>query len=160
MTNNKEELLAAFDAVWSHPWESLETIVKDVSEEEAWYQHPIYSKEEREVGHPPSGSILWHVVHLGHCYKWYKELILAMPERPPEPSPPEAKNLAEGIANLKLCRGNLRECISNLRVDKFTEKIYNGSTISDQARMIVRHDAWHGGQIAVARRLYRMRDIP
>ena len=85
---SKEELLAAFDAVWSHPWESVESILKDVSEEEAWYQHPIYSKEERKAGHPPSGSILWHIVHLGHCYRWYKAMILLRPDKPTEPPPP------------------------------------------------------------------------
>ena len=156
---NKEELLASFDAVWSHPWESVESILKDVSEEEAWYQHPVYSKEEREAGHPLSGSILWHIVHLGHCYKWYKEIILTYPQRPPEPSPPEAKNLVEGTNNLKLLRKDLRECIASLPEDTFEEKLYNDRSISDQVRMIVRHDAWHGGQIAVARRLYRMIEV-
>ena len=29
----------------------------------------------------------------------------------------------------------------------------------EAARMVARHDAWHSGQIAVARRLYRMRDV-
>ena len=62
MTSNKEELLASFNAVWSHPWESVESILKDVSEEEAWYQHPIYSKEEREAGHPPSAQRRCEVV--------------------------------------------------------------------------------------------------
>jgi hypothetical protein len=154
----KEELLAEFDQVWSHPWESLEAILKDVSEKEAWYQHPIYSKEEREEGHPPSGTILCHLVHLGQCYRWYKSWIISRPDKPTEVLPPEARSLEEGIANVKICRDELRECISSLSEEQLIEKLYGGKTVVELARASVRHDAWHGGQIAVARRLYRMRE--
>jgi hypothetical protein len=153
---SKEELLAEFDQVWSHSEESVELALKGATEEEAWYQHVSYSKLEREPYHPPSGSVLWHVVHLGHCYRWYKAIILSRPNRPEEPLPPEAKSLAEGIPNVKIARDELKECIASLSEDSFTDKLYNGRSILDQFRMIIRHDAWHGGQIAVARRLYRM----
>jgi len=107
--------------------------------------------------HPLSGSVLWYIVHLGHCYRWYKVIILSRPDRPAEPLPPEAKNLAEGISNVKIARDELRECISSLYEEQFRDKLYNGRNILDQMRMIIRHDAWHGGQIAVARRLYKYR---
>ena len=156
---SKEELLASFDAVWSHPWESVESILKDVSEEEVWYQHPIYSKEEREVGHPPSGSILWHIVHLGQCYRWYRSWIISRPNKPTEVLPLEAQSLVEGIANVKLCRDELRDCLSSLSEDQLSEKLYGGKMVIDLARASIRHDAWHGGQIAVAKRLYRMTKV-
>lgn len=153
----KEEIVASFDDVLSHPWESVELSLKGVSEEEALYQHPAYSREEREAGYPLSGSVFWHVVHLAHCYLCYADIIRSRPTRHAEPPPPEAENFQEGIANLKLCRADLRESISDLTEDQFDEKIYDGRTVSGLIRMIIRHDAWHGGQIAVAKRLYRMR---
>jgi len=155
---SKEELLAEFDEAWSHPWESLGAILKDVSEEEAWYQHKIYAKEEREEGHSPSGTILWHLVHLGQCYRWYRSWISSRPNKPSEVLPPEATSLAEGIVNVKLCRDELRDCLSSLSEEQLNEKLYGGKTVIDLARASVRHDAWHGGQIAVAKRLYRMRE--
>ena len=155
----KEELLASFDDVLSNKWDSIESILKGISEEEVLYQNPVYSKEEREVGHPLSGTILWHIVHLADCYQWYKGKIISRPEKPVQLPPPEVQNLAEGITNLKLHRTELRDCISSLSEDQLGEKLYDGKTVSDLARASVRHDAWHGGQIAVARRLYRMRDV-
>ncbi len=154
---SKEELLASFDQVWSHPEESVELALKGVSEEEAWYQHPAYSDLEHEYMHPPSGSILWYLVHLGHCYRWYVAIIGSRPDKPEEPLPPVANTLIEGITNVKTERDRLRECLSSLAEDQFDEKLYNGRNILDQMRMIIRHDAWHGGQIAVAKRLYRFR---
>lgn len=152
---SKEELLASFDQVWSHPEESVELALKGVTEEEAWYQHSAYVKEEREDNHPPSGSILWHLVHLGHCYRWYKAIIISRPDKPTEPSPPEAKSLDEGIANVKVCHDELRDCLLSLSEDQLSEKLYSGKTVIELARASIRHDAWHGGQIAVAKRLCR-----
>src|SRR5579872_6166670 len=101
---SKEELLLSFDQVWSHPEESVELAVKGLTEEEAWYQHPAYSDLEREFMHPLSGSVLWHLVHLGHCYKWYVDIIHARPNKPEEPLPPEAASFAEGMKNVKIRR--------------------------------------------------------
>ncbi len=154
----KEELLICFDQVAHHPEESVELALKGITEEESWYQHPAYSIEEREVGHPPSGSILWYVVHLADCYTWYKALILERPARPEYLAVPDIKNLAEGIIIMKSCRADLRECIASIADEQFEDILCNGRSISDQVRMIIRHDAWHGGQIAVARRLARYKN--
>ena len=151
----KEELLLCFDQVAEHPEESVALALKGVTEEESWYQHPAYSMEEREAEHPPSGSILWYVVHLADCYTWYKALILTRPERPDYLPVPEIKNLSDGIATMKSCRADLRECFATLQDEAFEDLLSNGRSISDQLRMIIRHDAWHGGQIAVAKRLAR-----
>jgi hypothetical protein len=153
----KDELLAAYDAVWSADWESLWSVLPKVTEEEAHFQHPIYSDVEREEGHPPSGTIMWHLVHLSHCYRWYKLVIEQRPNTPEDPGPPPGATLAEAIESLKKYRDELRETIANVPEEALEEKLYYDKPVVALCRSTVRHDAWHASQIAVARRLYKHR---
>ena len=153
----KEEILAAYDDAWSYKWESLTAALSGVTEEETAYQHPIYSDAEREEGHPPSGSILWHLVHLAHCYRHYVSAIERRPESSEEFPPPEAGSLAEAISNLKRYRAELRNAIASVPEEELDDEVFNYKTVAQLARMTVRHDAWHASQIAIAKRLYRMR---
>ncbi len=154
---SKEELLVSFDEVWSHKWESLDSALKDVTEDEARYQHPSYAQEPNELHHSQSGTILWHLVHLAHCYRHYAPAIKDRPIRPPEPDAPRASTLEEATKNLQLYRRRLREVIESLSDNALEEKMGNGESVAQFVRSIIRHDAWHGGQIALAKRLYRVR---
>src|SRR4051812_35478178 len=100
----KDEILAAYDDAWSYQWEALETTLEGITDEEAAYQHPIYAGIEREEQHPPSGTILWHLVHLADCYGWYKAIIEHRPERPGGTATPEATSLENAKQNLKQYR--------------------------------------------------------
>jgi hypothetical protein len=153
----KEEILAAYDDAWSYKWESLTAALNGVTEEEAVYQHRIYSDVEREAGHPLSGSILWHLVHLAHCYLHYVSAIERRPEASEEFPPPEANSLEEAIANLKHYRAELRNAIASVPEEQLDDEVSNYKTVAQLARMTVRHDAWHASQIVIAKRLYRMR---
>jgi len=153
--SRKEELLASFDDAWSYKWESFEYVLQGIGEKEALYQHPIYVNEPPEDGYPPAGTILWHLVHLAHCYKHYVTIIEQRPNRPPDPAAPESHTLAEAVTNLKLYRDKLREAFAALEEEQFDDELSNARTIASFARMVVRHDAWHSGQIALARRLFR-----
>ncbi len=154
----KDEMLASYDAAWDREWESLQSVLKNLTEEEARYQHPSYSGEPHEPGLPPPGSIYWHLVHLPHCYRHYVNIIRSRPAEPAEVPPPASQSVEEAIANLLLDRADLRDAIAELSEEQLDEKLYYGGTVVDLVRGTVRHDAWHGGQIAVARRLYRTRD--
>lgn len=153
----KEELLAAFDDVWSHRWESFETTIKDVSAEESLYQDPIYASEIQEAGDPPPGTIIWQAAHLAHCYKDYEERIRIRPEKPKNVEPPPVETLEEGITQIRFYRNKLRDVIASLPDEALEEKVSNGDTVARFVRMITRHDAWHTSQIAIARRLYHFR---
>ncbi len=153
----KEELLASFDEAWSDAWESLESVTKNLTEEEALYQHPSYSDVPLEEGHPPSGTVLWHLVHLAHCYRHYCNVIRERPAQPADPPVPEAHSVQEALDNLRHYRLELRNTIAALTEEELEDKLYHEKSIAKFARAIVRHDAWHGGQIAVARRLFRSR---
>jgi hypothetical protein len=155
----KEELLGTFDDVWSRKWESLDNVLKDVSEEEAHYQSPIYADEPTWPGEAPSGTILWYLQHLAQCYIHYRALIIERPAKTADPEPPPANTLEEARMYLHLHRGELRDLIITLREDEFEENIYNDLSVGGVIRMMARHDGWHTGQIAVARRLYRYRAL-
>lgn len=154
MTRN-EELLASFDDVWSHRWESFEATMKNVSEVAAQYSHPAYANEEQEEGMPLPGSILWHLVHLTHCYDYYVKMIELRPNKIEEAIElPAWSTLADAIEGLRRSRQLLRTVIASLDESAIEDRVSNGDTVATFVRMIVRHDAWHSAQIAVAKRLY------
>lgn len=154
----KDELLTSYDAAWSREWESLQSVLKNLTEEESRYQHPAYAEESLEDGYPPAGSVLWYLIHLPHCYRHYVNIIRERPAKPNVPATPESNTLEQAIANLLHDRAVLRDTIAMLTEDELDEKLYYDGTVADLVRGTVRHDAWHGGQIALARRLYRTRD--
>jgi len=155
----KDELLAGFDDVWNHRWESFEVTLKDITEEEANFQHEAYRDAEPYPDEPPAGTIMWHLIHFAQCYEHYTNMIKARPVRPEDPPPPQASSFDEGLALVRRNREVLRAAIDGVRDDALDEKVGNGDTVAMFVRMITRHDAWHLGQIAVARRLYRTRPI-
>jgi hypothetical protein len=156
--SQKEVLLAAFDDTLSYPEESLEYILRDLTEEEARYQHLSYDSEPPEENYPPAGTALWHLVHLAHCYKHYVNKIEYRPNQPPDILAPAADSLLEAIQNLRTHRARLRETFAALPESAFDEPIANYPSIAAFMRMVTRHDAWHSGQIAVVRRLFRTRN--
>jgi uncharacterized damage-inducible protein DinB len=155
LTFRKDELLAAFDAAWDADWESIAAALKDVTEEEARFQHASYRDAEQQEGLPPNGSILWHIVHLGQCYQLYVRIIEERPNEPQDAEAPNILSLQEAIAYLKRERSALRDTIDSLREEQLDEMLYYGKPILSLCRGSVRHDVWHAGQIALARRLYR-----
>ena len=155
----KEELLAGYDDVGSHRWESMDSIFKNISEEEATYQHDSYLTAERYPGDPLPGTILWYVHHLAHCYRHYIDVITQHPIKPEDPSPPAIVPFDQMLVVMRGSRQALRDAVAAVPEDALDEKVYNGDSIAMFVRMVTRHDAWHLGQIAVARRLYRTRPI-
>jgi uncharacterized damage-inducible protein DinB len=153
MTRNSE-LLAAFDDAWGHKWESVSYELNGITEDEAIFRHPAYAEIPLEDGHPPAGTIIWHLVHLAHCYLNYTARVAMRPAEPAELPPPKYASLADAIQNLLAARGAFRETIAALSEDELDELLYYDKPVIDLARSTVRHDVWHAGQIAVARRLY------
>jgi uncharacterized damage-inducible protein DinB len=101
---------------------------------------------------------MWHVVHLAHCYRYYRANIIERPNEVEDPPTSRATTLGEAVAELKKYRSELRETIASLREEEFAERLKNYESISEQMRMMIRHDAWHGGQIAMIKRLHRASD--
>ncbi len=151
----KEYLLASFDDAWSHDWESYESKFADLSEEEAYYQSPVYAADEKDETMPPSGTILWHLVHLGQCWDHYGQAIAQRPKSVPEPEPPQVTSLADALKQVKAIRARFRTVIEGISEERLSEKMANGRAVIDFCRAAIRHETWHIGQMAVARRLYK-----
>lgn len=154
----KEELFASYDAVGNRKWESLESALKDLTEEEALFQHPCYAKEEIDPAEPLPGSVMWHLVHLPHCYRHYVDIIRERPAQPADPPAPQPTSVIKAIQILQQERAELRATIAKLSEAELDEKLYYDETVTDLVRGTIRHDAWHGGQIVMARRLFRTRN--
>ena len=154
-----EAYLSQLDDAWEHKWESVRAVLDGVSEEEAAWQPPCYAAEEREQGWPPPGTIGWQVAHIAHCKRHYA-LFIRAPEsvdRPPAPERTPRASLEEERAELDAAHTDLRTAVAALEETDLQKVVGNGMRMDEFLAMITRHDTWHAGQIAVARRLYRTR---
>ncbi len=154
----KDELLASYDDALNYECESIELALSGITEEEAAFQHLVYRDEPLEEGYPPSGTILWQLVHLGYCYKRYRSIIENRPTDPPQPAAPFANTFAQAKENLLTYRKELRETVASLSEAQLDEQLFLGHSVIEHVRMSIRHDAWHMAQVSVARRLYRNRN--
>ncbi len=153
----KDELLIAFDDAQTHAWESIEYAIKDLTDEEALYQHPAYGDVTPEGGHPPAGTALWHLVHLQNCYDYYNLGIRSRPNKPEEIGTTGAATVAEAVAKLKWSRNELRRSVAALSEEQLDEALGSGRTVIELVRASIRHDAWHSGQVVMSRRLWQNR---
>ena len=152
--NAVEFLLATFDDIQDHAFESTISALAEVSENEVLWQHPAYREIEPEAGLPVPGTILWHVAHLEHCTRFYANILrLRGSDQDPHVAPPAMLEWP-GIADLFYdARRELREQLALLSEDDLDAICYNGRTTGEFLRIIFRHESWHGGQIAMIRRL-------
>jgi len=153
--------LHQFDATWSHEWESVRAALDGVNDDEAAYQAPCYAGETTEDGWPPPGTIAWQVAHLTHCKRDYTAILRsagtgagATPDAPPWV--PVAA-FAELRAQLKGAHEEERLAMSAITDAQLDDIAGDEMPLRDFLAMIIRHDAWHAAQIAVARRLFRTR---
>ena len=151
-----DQLLQMFDDAWSHKDESVKTVLSDMTPEEALWQHPAYSARDQMPGMPAAGTILWQVAHLEHSARHYTEILRDRPiaDEPMTP-PPKLSTLSELLAMLQSAHAELREQIAKLTEAGLSQPCARGMTVAEFLRMVIRHDTWHAGQMAVTRRLFR-----
>ncbi|MHC4937831.1 MAG: DinB family protein [Planctomycetota bacterium] len=142
--------LRQFDHAWHHEWESLCPLLDNVSEDEAAWQASAYRGIEREEGWPPPGSIHWHVAHLADCKRGYTAILLDAEDRPGTP----AASFAESFRDLQEAHAAQREAICSIKEEDLDRPLRNGVSIAEFLTSTIRHDTWHAGQVAAARRLY------
>jgi len=151
--------LRQFDDSWSHRYESLCDVLAGVTEAEAFHQAPCYAAEPRENDWPAPGTIAWQVAHLAHCKRYYTLFFL----NPGAADPPEVTpwtpvaTFVESRELLETMHSRQRAAMAAFRDDQLDLIAGNGMPFREFLSMSIRHDAWHGGQIVVARRLYRTR---
>ena len=110
-------------------------------------------------GMPAPGTILWQIAHLAHSGQHYAEILRRRPllDEPPTP-PPAASTLSDLLASMQRAHTELRAEIAGLSESDLSQECARNMAVEEFLRMVIRHDSWHAGQIAVIRRLYRKRD--
>ncbi len=152
-------LLRFVDDAWSHSYESVASALEGVSEEEACWQADCYADEPQEAGWPQPGTILWQVLHLAHCKRHYA-LYIQQRGQAKGPQAPEFQphqDLQSARTALAQAHGALRAALAQVKVAELDCKAGNSMVLPEFVSMIQRHDAWHAGQIALVRRLFRKR---
>ncbi len=139
-----------FDNAWNHAWESLLTILDGVTEPEASWQAPCYRDASADEHGTAAGSIRWHVRHLAQCKRGYALRLRGdRAARTPDVDAKPSATWAEDMTELRAAHEDQRRAIDELAADAMT------TTDSDFITNNVRHDTWHGGQIALVRRMWR-----
>jgi uncharacterized damage-inducible protein DinB len=152
------QFLQAFDDSWSHESESLRSVLQNVTSEESSWQIPSYAAERLVEGLPKPGTIRWHLAHLEHCARHYTAIIRDRPiGHEPLTPPPGIVDLRELIDQLERARRSLRAEIEKLSELDLEADCAREMNVAEFLRTVIRHEAWHAGQIAVIRRLYRQR---
>ena len=153
-----ETLLMALEHAWDHTWEALVGVLAGVEENEAAWSAPAYDDVERRGGAPKPGSIHWHVNHLAGCKLYYISRLANIldPGSPPRENDllePEA-TYAEERARLESILKDEVNQIASLEDDDLERPVSAEKSLTEFIVATTRHDTWHAGQIAVARRLY------
>ncbi len=154
-----DAFLLQLDHAWEHAWESLDAVLEGVTEQEAAWQASCYADVPVEAGWPRPGTIRWHVVHLAHCKRTYAALVRARKatQRPSIPRRAPAATVDADLAELDAAHADQRDAVAACSDTDLDDLVGNRMPLAEFLAMTIRHDAWHAGQIAVARRLYRSR---
>ena len=151
-------LLKAFDDTWSHEGESLRPLLEGVTDHEAAWQHESYVDAQDAKGLTQPGTIRWHVGHLEQCSRRYVQILRTRPvaENPVIPAP-ALTTLSDMVHRFETVRHELRAEIARIEDADLTAPCRAAMTFDEFVLMVIPHEAWHAGQIAVIRRLYRTR---
>jgi hypothetical protein len=153
--NAVDMALRQLDDLWGHEWDSLTSVLRGLTEEEARWRAPCYAGLGAAAGEPEPGTILWQIAHVASCKREYASLFDAVDVEPGSPASPNG--LSERLRDLRLAHEEERAALAALRGTDLERPLRNGQTMSGQIGVALRHDAWHAGQIALARRLWRTR---
>ena len=154
------QLLAACDENFGATWDSVLSALKGVSANEAAFQHPCYAMVPADANMPPAGSILWQMAHLSVCKQMYARILQeSLGLQVPEPVEPKRHTAAILLHELRIAHSRLRSTIAALRDEDLSRMLPESTGYPGRVdafiRTVNRHDSWHAGQIALARRLYK-----
>ena len=154
--NTVDLILKLYDDTWSHAWESINAALHEITEEEAAWQDPAYRDEEQQPGFPPPGSVLWHLSHIEYWTRSNLEILRKRPiESYPKVEPSSATTLSELIAAMNQTRDDVHDEIAKLTPEDLETICLRDRTLAETIGIAIRHQSWHAGEIAMARRLYR-----
>jgi len=150
-------MLAGFDHALKHDWESLHGAIAGLGQDAAALQHPAYAELEHDAGVGKPGTVLWFLNHLEHCHRHYTAVLRGRPNKSsPETKPPGELDFARVLPALKAANADLRAEIAKLKdADLDQPCTTDNKPVAEFLLGVIRHIAWHGGQVATLRRLLR-----
>ena len=140
---------------WSHPWDSLASVLPGITQEAAAWACPAYADDiETPADWPKPGSILWQLNHILACKAGYTSVLRAMDHDADADTPP-----LHDLAQLKAALASAGEAYITALLERsdedFARVIGRDLTLRAFIDSNLRHEIWHAGQIAVLKRLYR-----
>lgn len=149
--------LRLLDAVHCDRWDSFRSVLDGVTEAEAAWVPPGYDVNlHLEEGWPANGSILWQANHILACKTSYLETLLRREGGLAGSGYRVLHGLEEVLAAAGPLHRAFRDALAPLPDREFARPIdADGTTLMQHLENAIRHEAWHSGQIAVIRRLYR-----
>lgn len=154
--NAVQLLCQLFDDALTHDWESLASVTHGLTDAEAARRHPAYASEPHDDGIGKPGTVLWFLNHLLHYHRHYTAILRARPiDTEPQSTPPGELPLAQVLPALKTANAELRAEFMELRDADLDQPCSPRRSTAEFVLGIVRHIAWHGGQIATLRRLLK-----
>jgi hypothetical protein len=153
---NIDQLISSLNDSIYHRDESVLSALKGVNAEESAWQHPAYSEEAHWQGMPPPGTIGWHAAHLIHSCIHYEAIIRKRPvQHEPETGPPGIHEIIVLINALRKAHEKLIRSVSAIPESELSGDCARGMNLDEFLRMVIRHNAWHAGQIRLLRRLWQ-----
>lgn len=146
-----------YDAVHGDRWDSFLAVLEGVDELQARWVPPAYSFDlVEEPGWPANGSILWQANHILACKTSYLLTVLEA-DGPGIGTPYTVRHT---LREVQAAAGPLHRAfldrLASLPDRDFDRPVSpDGTTLMQHLENAIRHEAWHSGQIAVIRRLYR-----
>ncbi|MDC1142225.1 DinB family protein [Planctomycetota bacterium] len=153
------QLLAnGFESAWKDEYESLASVLSDLSEIEAGWQPTSYQSVEHDAGVGVPGTILWHLNHLELCHRAYLQYLQQRPvESSPDISKPGEMKLQEILPALEVATADLLAAYRGLGEDDLCDVLNPRRNVANFISMTTRHMAWHAAQIAQTRRIFTNR---
>lgn len=146
--------LLHLDHAWEHAWEALHPLLQDVTEAEAAWRPPNYTESAEEADGALPGSIAWHVEHLASCKRSYAATFRGEDGKAARGIRPAAR-FSDHLEALRSAHTALRAAIAGLGDRPGDDALSPHVTVEGFIAAVTRHDVWHGGQIAMLRRMYR-----
>lgn len=141
---------------WSHPWEGFRSSYLTCTQAELEWVAREYAGEPPEPGWPTPGSIAALLNHVGACKQAYAWDI-RNPSRADGNTLWEPRSQKDALSQaLEAVHADFVDACA--AADPGTMILGKGGhTLAQYLGIAIRHELWHGGQIALLRRLYAKR---
>ena len=119
---NIDLLVDQIDSALKHEWQSITSSLKDISEDEFFWQADCYLETTTKEGQPKKGTVHWHINHLTSLKNYYIECIKHRPSTDIKFSRKKKTNdYLKEINKLELAHNEYKNFVSELQDSSLTD---------------------------------------